>query len=271
MVAVTGNDEAVVGVHDANILFKERVLLDLSRQEMQALIDSGLGNISHEVVPLWYWYVQAGAQDSGYLSLSTLTGSQSLRVGALTAMRLIGEPIKPLPFGSKDDGIKRGAFVAMWLSQSSNERVKVAALEYLSACGDETDLPILTEEYEKRNYQTVGASVDAIIRINLKQSREKAVRSLIELQPENVDEWLVEEVFAKPASLPTALILEAVAHRNANVRATVVPILIARNALPVEVAERLLDDSSAPVRSDALRSLIKDGREFPDDKSSQLS
>ena len=49
-------------------------------------------------------------------------------------------------------------------------------------------------------------------------------------------------------------------------RATVVPILAARNALPTDVAERLLDDSSAAVRFDALRSLIKEGREFPDDK-----
>ena len=63
MVAVTGNDEVVLGVHDANILFKERLSLDLSRQEMQALLDSGLDNINHEVVPLWYWYVEAGAQD----------------------------------------------------------------------------------------------------------------------------------------------------------------------------------------------------------------
>jgi Domain of unknown function (DUF4062) len=267
MVAVTGNDETVLGVHDANILFKVRSSLDLSRQEIQALIDSGLGNISHEVVPLWYWYVEAGAEESGYLSLSTLTGSQTLRVGALTAMRLIGEPIKPLaPISADNDGIDRAAFVSLWLSPSSNERVKVAALEYLSACGDETDLAILTEEYEKRNYQTVGVSVDAIIRINLKQSRERAVRSLIELQPENIDERLVDEIFAKPASLPTALILGATDHRNPKVRATVVPILTTRNALPTDVAERLLDDSSAAVRFEALRSLIRDGREFPDDK-----
>ncbi|HEY5214077.1 MAG TPA: hypothetical protein VIJ38_13760, partial [Acidobacteriaceae bacterium] len=148
----------------------------------------------------------------------------------------------------------------------SNERVKVAALEYLSACGEQSDLPILIEEYEKRNYQTVAASVDAIIRINLKQSREQAVRLIISLQPENIDERLVNEIFARPASLPTALILEAVAQRDAKVRATVVPILTARNALPPDVAERLLDDSSAPVRYEALRSLIKEGREFPNDK-----
>jgi hypothetical protein len=227
----------------------------------------GLGNISHEVVPLWYWYVEAGAEESGYLSLSTLTGSQTLRIGALTAMRLIGAPIKPLaPIAPDDDGIDRAEFVSLWLSQSSNERVKVAALEYLSACGDETDLAILRDEYEKRNYQTVGVSVDAIIRINLKQSRERAVRSLIELQPENIDERLVDEIFSKPASLPTALILEATSHRNAKVRATVLPILTGRNTLPTDVAERLLDDSSAAVRFEALRSLIRDGREFPDDK-----
>jgi hypothetical protein len=270
-VGVQGNDENSLAPHDANLLFQNRATLTLSRREMEGLIASGLDNIVNEVVPLWHWYVMANAQETGYFSWIALAGSQSQRFGALTAMRLIGEPIRPLPpIADEDSGIDRRAFIRSWLSPTNPERLRVAALEYLAACGDEVDLPILTEEYEKRGYQTVSAAADAIIRINLRQSREKAVKSLIALQPENIEQRLTQAIFAKPASLGTALLLDGVAHRNAKVRATIVTILTARNALPLDAAERLLDDSESIIRFEALRCLIRDGREFTDDKARSI-
>ena len=271
MIGVSGNDENSLGVHDANLLFRYRLSLDLSQREIEDLIDSGLDNISQEVVPLWYWYAAADAHNTGRLSLITLIGSQSERVGALTAMRLICEPVKPLPpFGRGERGLERAEFVSAWLSPTSSEQVKVAALEYLSACGDADDIPVLEVEYEKRNYQTVGAAVDAIIRINFRQSREKAVRALIDLQPERIDEGLVDAIFAKPESLPTPLLSEATAHRNAKVREVVVAILAARKALPADIAERLLDDSSAGVRFEAVWSLAREGRDFSDERAKAI-
>jgi hypothetical protein len=40
--------------------------------------------------------------------------------------------------------------------------------------GEITDLPILKAEFERGNYQTKGPAVDAIIRVNMRQSREAA-------------------------------------------------------------------------------------------------
>jgi hypothetical protein len=170
-------------------------------------------------------------------------------------MRLVGEPIAQI-------GPSRNVLIESWLSKDSNERLKKAALEYLSACGETEDLPILKTEYEQRHYQTTAAAANAIVRINLRQSREKALRALIELQPEAIDEDLLEAIFGKPSSLETSLLLEGTTHRNGRVRARIVPILIARNALPTEVADKLLEDSEAKVRFDALRSLERSGREF---------
>lgn len=235
---------------------------------METLIDSGLDHITNSVVPFWHWYVAAEGHETGFLSITTLSGPQSRRGGALKAMRLIGEPIKPLaPIGDEDTGIDREIFIRSWLLPDREEYVKVAALEYLAICGDASDLPILNAEFAKRNYQTVAAAADAIIRINLRQSRENAIQALFALQPETLDDRLVASIFAKPASIPTGLLLEGAVHRRAKVRSTVVSILAARNALPSEIADELLDDSDASVRFCALQSLIREGREISDEKA----
>jgi hypothetical protein len=271
IVGVSGNDDNSLGPHDANLLFQHHDQLSLSHREMSGLVDCGLDNISHETVPLWHWYVATVAQDVGYLSLTSLVGPPSQRLGALVAMRLIGEPIKPLgPAGPDGHTMDRNAFISSWLSHDSNERLKTAALQYLSVCGEMGDLPILKKEYEKRSYQTAAAAADAIIRINLRQSREKALRALIELQPETIDEGLVAAMFGKPASLETSLLLEGTTHRNGKVRACIVPILVTRNALPMELAEKLIEDSEARVRFEALRSLKRNGREFPGETAKSI-
>jgi hypothetical protein len=268
MIGTSGNDDNSLGTHDANLMFAERETLTLSRREMLALVDCGLDNISNETVPLWHWYAATNSHGDGHLSLATLVGSQSRRVGALGAMRLIGEHIKPLPpiEGDEKTGFPRKMFIRSWLS-ATGERIKAAALEYLASCGDPDDIDIVRAEFDKRNYQTVGAAADAIMRISLRQSREKALRALVELQPENVDVDLIDAIFTKPGSLATTLLLECATHRNGKVRSRVVQILATRNALPSELAEKLLEDSEALVRFEALRWLERDGREFSEDKA----
>ena len=108
---------------DANILFFNRDEIVLSYREMCGLVDSALAHFSNENVPLWHWYVAADCEQSGYLSFSSLFGQSPTRIGALNAMRLIFEPIKPL------SNVERRNFVQSWLYDSADERLKVAALE----------------------------------------------------------------------------------------------------------------------------------------------
>ncbi len=272
MAGVSGNDEHSLGTHDANLMFAQRDAVSLSHREMLGLLRCGLDNISNETVPLWHWYTATNAQDEGRLSLATLIGSQTERIGALVAMRLIGEPIKPLPPLGTDEttGLPRNEFIKSWLSPVANERVRTAALQYLASWGETDDLAIVRAEYNKRNYQTVAAAADTIIRINLRQSREKALQSLIELQPENVDVGLIEAIFAKPASLDTKLLLEGATHRDGKVRSHIVTMLVTRNALPSELAEKLLEDSEATVRLEAVRWIEQNGAEFPEDKAKAI-
>lgn len=55
-----------------------------------------------------------------------------------------------------------------------------------------------------------------------------------------------------------------IGHRCPGVRRIVVKLLSARKALPTDIAEQLLADSDAPVRCEALKSLVDSGRMFPE-------
>ena len=50
-----GNDEAHVGVHDANLLFLRRSELVLFEFEKGILLTTGLRYMEHQNVPSWYW------------------------------------------------------------------------------------------------------------------------------------------------------------------------------------------------------------------------
>jgi hypothetical protein len=241
LVSVGGNDEAALGVHDANILFAKRSEIDFSRREMNGLIDSALDHYSNHVVPLWHWYVAADTEKCGYLSLESFIGSSSQRIGALGVMRFLCEPVNlHLYSETEDKGKSRRVVVDSRFSEGTDYRLRVAALEYLASCGESDDLEIIRKEFDKGNYQTVGPATQALIRLNLKKSRDDAITVLLELQPESVDDGLVDKLFDRPAGVETSLLVKGVTHRSAKVRRTVVPFLVQRKALEATVAEQLL-------------------------------
>jgi hypothetical protein len=229
-----------------------------------ALIDSALAHISNEIVPLWHWYVAADCEENDYLSFASYFGQPSKRAGSLNAMRLISEPIKPLP------DIERTDFVRSWLQESPDEQLKVAALEYLAVCGKSEDLPLIRTEYERGNYRTIGPATDAILRVSFKESRDTALRVLNELQPERVDAGLIGELFLKSDTIETPLLTVAATHRSSMVRNATVPILVGRRALPPQIAEQLLTDPNASVRFYSLRSLVDAGRDYADEKAKDI-
>ena len=264
MVGVSGNDTYPLGVHDANILFFERSKIGLGLREMRGVVDSGLAHFSNENVPFWHWYAAVDCTETGYLSSAALLGQPPIQIGALRAMRLISEPIKPQP------NWERIEYLQLWFHDSVDERLKVAALEYLAACGKAEDLPLIRAEYERGDYRTVGPATDAILRLTLKESRDAALKTLNELQPEQLDAGLIRELFSKPDTIETSLLTAAITHRSPMVRKAVVPILVARKALPSETAELLLNDADASVRFYSLRSLIDAGRDYADEKAKDI-
>ena len=98
----------------------------------------------------------------------------------------------------------------------------------------------------------------------MRDSRELALVALNELQPASVSQDILNTLFENAAALNTATLLEAVVHRDSDVRLRSTEILASRNALTEETAQRLLDDLSAKVRLAALKALFQLGRNFTD-------
>ena len=220
-------------------------------------------DISSENTPLWYWVTSLEFLDRGVFSYYSLGGSSvTRRIGALKAMRLIKEPLAA--------DIGRDTFLNSWLSKNSDSQLRAAAIEYLAECGTIEDLPQIKEVYGRGEYQTQGEAINAIIRINLRDSRTSAIEALYELQPKSVSEQLVEDLFGDGATLDHEILEKGISHRSPRVRRKVVSLLAQRNELSFVTAAELLKDTDASVRFDALQAAAKGGRTFTDQEAKSI-
>lgn len=258
------NDERSLGPHDANLLFSRRSIFTFGRRELVELLSRGLDYYVHENVPVWHWLVALDGFGDRLLPFYSLIGPSKQRIGALKAMSLISEPL-PSEISSQ-----RAPYIRSWFRESTGNDIRVAALGYLAECGTISDLPIIRLEFDKGDSQTVNAAADAIIRINLRESREKGLRSLFELQPVSIDQAVLTSLFHNESALSTDILLQGVGHRNSDVRRTVVEILRKRSEVNNEIAVQLIEDSEAPVRYEGLKSLLESGRTISDNEAKAI-
>lgn len=254
--AVHGNDQQSLGSHDANLLFKARTKFEFGRRELYGLLDEGLAQFKHENVPLWHWIAAVDGFKNNILPICSVVGTIDRRVGALKAMRMIAEPIV------EEERFGRKEIVPLWFAKVAETAVRVAALEYLSECGQPSDLPYINEEFARNETQTTSAAANAIIRIKLRDDHHAALESLYTLQPSTVKQDLLDALFSRDAAFDDEILLRGLSHRNALVRTTVVKLLQNRRALVASVAEPLLNDSDAEVRYAALQALVATGRSY---------
>ncbi len=259
--AEPGNDQLTLGPHDANLLFKLRAKFDFGRPEILALLHNGLDHFRHENVPLWHWLAVAG---ENILPMYSFFSSIERRIGALKAMRLVSAPI------IDTDQLARKDFIQSWFSTNSNNALKVAALEYLSECGQYADLPYASEEYAANDNQTANAAAHTILRITLKNDRRAALDALYSLQPSMVDRELVADLFSRDFELESDILLRGLSHRCSLVRIAAIKLLSKRAALEAVTAEPFLSDSNAEVRFEALQVLVKNGRIYSIDQAKSI-
>lgn len=254
--AVRGNDQQSLGPHDANLLFKARTKFVYGEREVNGLLNVGLAQVQHENVPVWHWLAAVHGFKNNWLSICSVVGTIDERVGALSAMRLIAEPIVEKPH------VGRKVIVPLWFAKEAETAVRVAALEYLAECGQPSDLPYINEEFARNETQTTNAAANAIIRIKLRDDRREALEALFTLQPSTVKQALLDALFSSDAEFDDEILLRGLSHRNVLVRITVVKLLQKRRALVASVAEPLLNDSDAEVRYEALQTLVASGRNY---------
>ncbi|MEI7995917.1 MAG: DUF4062 domain-containing protein [Methylococcaceae bacterium] len=258
------NDERFLGAHDANLLFIERSLGDFGREEITGLINCGLENFQYSNVPFWHWYATYGGFKTQLLPFYSLFGSFVLRSNAIAAMKLITEPLP------SKGGYNREYFLRSWFSENAESTLRASALGYLSKCGVTSDLAIIREEFGKNDSLTNYSAIEAIIHICLRDSREKALLELYELQPIFIHPKTMAALFQDESLISTETLLKGIEHINSGVRLSVVKLLIKRQGLTVEIADKLLGDPDPRVRHEALLELIKHGRIFSDNEAEQI-
>lgn len=254
--AVHGNDQQSLGPHDANLLFKARTKFEFGWRELNGLLDDALTHLKHENVPLWHWIAAVDGFRNSILPIWSALGTTDQRVGALKAMRLIAEPI------NDKEHFGREEIVLRWFSKDAEPAVRVAALEYLSECGQPSDLPVINEEFGRNETQTTSAAANAIIRIRLREDHRLALEALYTLQPSTVKQDLLDALFSRESEFDDEVLVRGLSHRNGLVRTTVVKLLHNRRALVASLAEPLLSDSEAEVRLEALQALVANGRSY---------
>jgi hypothetical protein len=259
LISEQGNDDNVVGVHDANVLFASLDSSSLTYDECAALVDAGLTHFDSENVPYWKWLAAVQGIDSDLLEIRSLYGTTSRRAGALKAMRLMQLKL------SEASGFARGDYLDSWLLSSTPYQVREAALQYLADLGIPQDLKKVKEEIDRADSQTVKAARNAYVSIMLTQSAAMGLDALIELQADSFEDALVDRVFAKPAVLPAMSLERCLTHKTAQLRARAAAVMRERDALSEEATTRLSDDSDPEVRFQGLLGRLAAGESISED------
>jgi hypothetical protein len=263
LVGTSGNDELLLGVHDANLIFAQDHGSALSFREIDGLVTCGLSRLADENVPLWGWLAKNYGPERACLPLFSMVSIKvRRRVGALMAMTLVSQPLP--------SGIARHHFLDSWFADDSSSAVRMAALRYLTDCGQISDIPAIRREFDRNDTKTSATAAESIILINLRDGRDKALSALYELQPASLRQEVLDAIFEKDSAIGTADLLAGATHVSRDVRRTIVRILRRRKTLPNDLAEQLLSDDDAFVRFQALAAVISSGRVFSDEEVKKI-
>jgi hypothetical protein len=258
-----GNDLQHLGVHDANVLYKDCDTGSLGSVERYGLLRAGLASLKQENIPLWRWLVSVGGNDGEVLIYLSISDDPEVQHGALTVMRLMEYSIS--------SEFNRSDLLAYWLGGSRSAGSRVAAIKYLSVCGQECDIDLLRAEFDTNNGQTAYAAAEAIVRISMQNGRSSAISSLYELRPTSVSQGLIDCLFGiEPEALAEDLILRGLAQPNAEVRFAVANISYKRSMFSVGQSEELLVDEEPRIRYLAMKHLQNEGRDFSEKDAEEI-
>jgi Domain of unknown function (DUF4062) len=250
----SGNDEGLLGVHDANLIYLGIPPEKLGPREIGGLADCGFRHFATQSAPLWQWIVST--KNPSFTSLSSCVGSNDEREGALRAMSLTGEPVWI------DKNFTRQSYLDNWFALDTHSSIKSAALAYLGVAGLAEDMKWIDREIKRNDVQTRTAAVQAAIRIHFREDRSKAIQAIIELQPSDIDDDLVKEILPDDGSIDPTLLVSLLQNRNRKVRSAALQIAKRNSLLTADMANRLLSDTEAEIRYEALAYLAKKGRVF---------
>ena len=259
-----GNQELDLGVHDANILYSARAEgVKFGEREIRCLARLGFRYLANENVPLWCWYSATTSWQFDEAFLASFVGTNDeQKIGAIKVLDALS---RELP--SDDDPIEKKWLIDTWFSDESPTPVKSAALNYLAKKGTTEEYSTAKKEYERNESGTSLAALQCMIRILLRDGQDYAAQQLVlESQIESLNSETLQDILNGFDNLDTETLLPGLEHRNAAIRLRTLEILHGRDALEHNMIERLLEDSDASVRNEAIRACKKLGRSLKEEE-----
>lgn len=245
----SANDKRVLGAHDANLLYHARAGVEFSFLELRGLLGAGFTELSHENVPIWSWLSALTADRPELLTALTLIGENDERAGAIEAMRLLGEPIRPLSF------VEGNLVATDWLGAEAPNSIRLAALRYLKAEGHVAHLAAIYNEADRADKDTLKAAQEAFLSILLREDPKALAPKLISTSFETIDPVLLDGAIEFLGEVGTDLLRQALDHRAPEVRQRAVELLSARGALDLDTIGRAREDDAPVVRLAAIYAL----------------
>ncbi|MCD1627867.1 DUF4062 domain-containing protein [Seohaeicola saemankumensis] len=248
----SGNDDTVIGNHDANILFVERDEIEFSRDETRALLHCGIEGFGHQNVPLWHWLSNQTKFDKEYglLRLTAAIGKDSQQRHAIRLLTLLQQ--EPLEL---QEPLNREGTIRDWMKEDAKPGVFKSAIEYLHQHGKSVDVPLLEVFYSKTTSQKKAEIGQVIISIEARSGESYALNRALELGIDEVNETLGDQLFSKPSSLTTNLLTRCLRSEANSIRRRAISILNDRKETDPTIADSLLSDTDYGVRYFATEAL----------------
>ncbi len=240
------NDEAVVGAHDANLLFGSAATLSLSPRETSALADAGTEASVDETKPLWTWLAESLRRFPPWLTYTTAIGPDRRRAGALRVLALLGGPLV-LDHSFNAERVKEA-----WFGGEASSTVRNAALEYIAERGDHTLAALAEREFDRNDYATRKAALDAVITARGRESGRVAAQFAIGASFDAIGDAAMKVVLDGMAELESETLVTALDSRSGSIRTRAVVLLADRRAIDEPTLSRLFEDPSAEVRIAAI-------------------
>jgi hypothetical protein len=248
------NDKQTLGIHDANLVYEARHRFDLAFMEKRSLLETGLGGLEDENVPIWTWLADLTENQPDLLIGLTLFGEAAERAGAINAMRMLQVAIQEV------SALKKEVVPDYWLAKETQAAVRHAALRYLRELGGANDLPAVKAEVDLAATETATAALAAAVAILLRQGDREAIQFLLDTSFEKLDPALQYCALRQVSQLSLQDLQRGLDHRSPDIRAAVLFELGERSAIDLETLTRARSDESSKVRYAALRVLNRLGQ-----------
>lgn len=263
-VSRVGNDNACIGIHDANLLFSFRSHLDLSRTEKTTLLTAGLRYMENQNVPFWYWTDGDLTRAERLVQSRMIATDDSVASSALKIANIFG--YRPPPIPKKYD---QGFWITKWFEDERAYILRNSVEAYLNKWAEEDDIPTLQQICEEKS-GLQAANLDCIVvGIKFRHSEAEGFRELNERDPEYISVEL-QTILQDRIQCQSSDALERLVKRKADyLRLASIKELVHRDALSVDLAEELSGDNSIEVRLEAIKALADKGKHISENQAKE--